>query len=84
MHVCVKMMSKGSKEELTVLIMAIFYFFQLPQHRIFHTTFQHSMQHAACTFNPFDIPWILQNLLFLHTSFWWEKFLNISSHLPDS
>ena len=29
MHVCVKMMSKGLKEALTVLIMAIFYFFQL-------------------------------------------------------
>ena len=27
MHVCVKMMSKGSKEALTVLIMAIFNFF---------------------------------------------------------
>ena len=31
-----------------------------------------------------DIPWILQKLLFSHTSFWQESFLNISSHLPDS
>ena len=30
------------------------------------------------------IPWILQKLLFLHTSFWQEGFLNISNHLPDS
>ena len=29
--------------------MAIFYFFQLLQHRIFHTTLQHSMQHALST-----------------------------------
>ena len=43
MHVCVKMMSKMLKEVLTILIMAIFYFFQLLQHRIFHTTLQHSM-----------------------------------------
>ena len=27
------------------------------------------MQHAACSFDPFDIPWILQNLLFSQTSF---------------
>ena len=31
-----------------------------------------------------DVPWILQKLLFLHTSFWHEDFLNISNHLPDS
>ena len=30
------------------------------------------------------IPWILQKLLFSHTSFWRESFLNISNHLPDS
>ena len=30
-----------------------------------------SMQHAACSFDPFDIPWILQNLLFSQTSFNW-------------
>ena len=30
------------------------------------------------------LPWILQKLLFLHTSFWREGFLNISNHLPDS
>ena len=28
-------------------------------------------------FDVFDIPWILQNLLFAHTSFWQESFLNI-------
>ena len=84
MHVCVKMMSKGSKEALTVLIMAIFYFFQLLQHRIFHRTLQDTMQHAICSFDPFDIPLILQKLCFSHTSFWQEDLLNISSHLPDS
>ena len=42
------------------------------------------MQHAACSFDPFDIPWILQKLLFSQTSFWWEDFLNISNHLPES
>ena len=41
------------------------------------------MQHTACI-DGVDIPWILQNLLFSHTSFWWEGFLNISNHLPDS
>ena len=41
------------------------------------------MQHAACI-NSIDIPWILQNLLFLHTSFWQELSINISNHLPDS
>ena len=30
------------------------------------------------------IPWILQKLLFSHTSFWWEGFLNISNHSADS
>ena len=49
--------------------MGIFYFFWL-------------LWHAASTFNPFDMPWILQNLLFLHTSFWLESFLNISNHWP--
>ena len=49
-----------------------------------HTTLQDSMQHAVWTFDPSDIPWILQKLLFSHTSFWWEDFLNISNHLPDS
>ena len=38
----------------------------------------HCMQHAAC-FDCINIPWILQNLLFLHISFWQEKFLNISN-----
>ena len=41
------------------------------------------MQHAACI-DSVDIPWILQKLLFSHTSFWQEDFLNISNHLPDS
>ena len=41
-----------------------------------------SMQHESSMF--FDIPWILQNLLFLQTSFWQESFFNISNHLPDS
>ena len=51
---------------------------------LFHTTLQGTMQHAACTFDPSDIPWILQKLLFSHTSFWREDFLNIFNHLPDS
>ena len=37
-----------------------------------------------CIFDVFDIPWILQELLFSQTSFWRESFLNISNHLPDS
>ena len=37
---------------------------------MFHTTLKHTIQHAACSFDPFDIPWILQNLLFSQTSFW--------------
>ena len=41
------------------------------------------MQHAAWTFDTFNIPWILQNVLFLQTSFWQEDFFNISNHLPD-
>ena len=41
-----------------------------------------SMQHVVST--PFNIPRILQKLLFLHTSFWREDFLNISNHLLDS
>ena len=41
----------------------------------------HCMQNAAC-FDSINIPWILQNLLFLHTSSWCERFLNISNHLP--
>ena len=41
---------------------------------------QDSMQHAAWTFNPSDI----QLDLAKHTSFWWEGFLDISNHLPDS
>ena len=40
------------------------------------------MQHAACI-DSVDIPWILQKLLFSHTIFWQEGFLNISNHLPD-
>ena len=54
MHVCVKMMSKGSKEALTVLLMAIFYFFRLLQHRIFHRTLQDTMQHVVS--NPSTYP----------------------------
>ena len=42
------------------------------------------MQHAACSFDPFDIIWTLQKLLFSHTSFRWEDFLNIFNHLQDS
>ena len=41
----------------------------------------HCMQDAACL-NSVNIPWILQNLLFLHTSSWQTKFLNIFNHLP--
>ena len=48
------------------------------------TTLQDTMQHAAWPFDPSDIPWILQKLLFSQTSFWREDFLNISNHLPDS
>ena len=58
--------------------------FRLLRHRIFRTTLQHTMQHAACSFDPFHIPWILQNLLFSQTKFWQEDFFNISNHLPDS
>ena len=39
------------------------------------------MQHAACI-DSFDIPWILQEVAFPHSSLWWEGFLNISNHLP--
>ena len=42
------------------------------------------MQHAAWTFDPSNISWILQKFLFSHTSFWQEDFFNISNHLPDS
>ena len=48
------------------------------------TTLQDTMQHATWPFDPSDIPWILQKLLFLQTSFWREDFLNIFNHLPDS
>ena len=41
------------------------------------------MKHAAC-FNSVDIPLILQNLIFPHTSFVLESFLNISNHWPTS
>ena len=41
------------------------------------------VQHAACI-DSVNIPWILQKLLFSHTSFWLEGFFNISNHLPDS
>ena len=41
------------------------------------------MQHAAWISDVFDIPWILQELLFSQTSFWQESFLNISNHLPE-
>ena len=37
-----------------------------------------------CISDVFDIPWILQKLLFSQTSFWRESFLNIFNHLPDS
>ena len=36
--------------------------------------------HATCTFDTFDIPWILQEVAFLHSTLWWESFLNISNH----
>ena len=32
--------------------------------------------------NHSDIPWILQEGAFPHSSFWWESFLNISNHWP--
>ena len=38
----------------------------------------------AWTFDTFNIPWILQNLLFPLTRFWWESFLHNSNHWPDS
>ena len=38
----------------------IFLFFLTPLTYIFHSNLQCSMQHAACTFDPVDIPWILQ------------------------
>ena len=41
------------------------------------------MQLAAC-FNSVDIPLILQNLIFPHTSFVLESFLNISNHWPTA
>ena len=59
---------------LNLMYYAYFYLFQLLQHRIFHTTLQHCIHHAACTFNPFDIPWILQNLLFSAYQFLAGKF----------
>ena len=37
--------------------------------------------HTAC-FNNINIPCILQNLPFAHTSFWRESFFNISNHWP--
>ena len=74
MHVCVKMMSKGSKEALTVLIMAIFISFD---------SFNIGYFVEPCKI-PCNIPWVLQKLLFLHISFWQEGSLNISNHLPDS
>ena len=43
-----------------------------------------TMQHAACAFNPVNIPWILQEGAFPHSSFWQEDFCNISNHLPVS
>ena len=83
MHVCVKMMSKGSKEALTVLIMAIiFYFFQLLRHRIFHRTLQDTMQHVVST--PLTYPGSCKTCFSHIPVFWWEDFLNISNHLPDS
>ena len=58
-----------------------FLFLSTPSHGII-LYLQDRMQHAAWTFDPSDIPWILQNLPFPHTSFWRESFLNISNHLP--
>ena len=45
--------------------------------------------HKACSMQQcisdiFDMPWILQNLLFSQTSFWQESFLHVSNHWPDS
>ena len=45
---------------------------------------QHCIQHAVCTFDTSNIPWILQNLFFPHFSFGWEKFINISNDWPES
>ena len=76
MHVCVKIMSKGSKEALTVLIMVIFYFFyffQLVQYRIFHTTLQHSMQHALST--PLTYPGSWKTCFFCIPVFGMKSFL---------
>ena len=53
--------------------MAIFYFFWLLWHRIFHITLQHSMQHALVT--PSTYPGSCINLLFPHTSFGGKSFL---------
>ena len=50
------------------LITVLFYFFRHLRHSIC-TPLQDTMQHAAWTFHPSDIPWILQKLLFSHTSF---------------
>ena len=39
----------------------------------------------ACSMHLSDhsnIPWILQEGVFPHSSFWWESFLNISNHWP--
>ena len=48
-------MSKESKVYLIFDVKLLNYFFEL------HIThLQRSMQHAACTFDPVDIPWILQ------------------------
>ena len=69
---------------LNLLYCGYFYFFWLLWHRIFCTTLQDSMQHAAFTFDAFNIPWILHNLLFPLTSFWQESLFNISNHWPDS
>ena len=44
------------------------------------TILKDRMQDAAWTFDTFNIPWILQNLIFPHTRFWWESFLHVSNH----
>ena len=45
----------------------------------YRTSMQQCSMHLS---DPSDIPWILQEGAFLHSSFWWESFLNISNHWP--
>ena len=73
------MRNKGFKSNLFCL----FYFFDTIDMGTWGISCS-CMQHVVWTFDTFNIPWILQNLLFLHTSFWQESFLNISNHLLKS